>query len=116
MTTIIKIKLTFLIFLFSLTGWTQTTQTRDTLKSISIHCIPNHDTLDGQDVYLFADSMPEFPEGTVMMLKFIRNNLNYPIQLDQWAGTIYVTFVIDLTGQIRNACILKPQLKGELTL
>ena len=110
--------ITSLLLTFGLNCFGQTITgivTDDTLKNVSIHCISSPDNLDGQNVFLFVDSMPEFPDGTTMMMKFIRNNLTFPIQQDEWSGTIYVTFVIDLTGQIRNACILKPHLKDELT-
>ena len=88
----------------------------DTLVNISVLCIPSPDTLDGDTVYAFVDKMPEYPGGNEKMLAFILKNLKYPdSQEDHFQGSIYVSFIIDTSGQVRNACIYKRGFKGGLT-
>ena len=42
-------------------------------------------------------------------------NFCYPIEQAEWQGSIYITFVVDTLGNIRNECIYKSFLKGEIS-
>jgi len=78
-----------------------------------------NDTIDGQIVYPFADKtldkLPEFPGGNAMMMSFIRKNLIIQKEQEDWQGSIYISFIVDTTGQVRNAYIYKRYFKGALT-
>jgi hypothetical protein len=94
----------FNIIIFVLTVTTTTLgQTKDSLN-VSI-CIPKLDTLDNHKVYTLLDKIPEYPGGEVLMVKYIQKNLIYPSCHEYMVGSIYLTFVIDTTGKIRNACV-----------
>lgn len=53
--------------------------------------------------------MPVFPGGPSAMFKYLQNNINYPPMARENGikGTIYVGFVIDITGKPVNLTILK---------
>ena len=68
-------------------------------------CIPKTDTLDNQKVYSILEEMPEYPGGTIEMVKYFEHNLLNPNRNEDRQGSIYATFIIDTTGKIRNACI-----------
>ncbi|MGE6220594.1 carboxypeptidase-like regulatory domain-containing protein [Nubsella zeaxanthinifaciens] len=80
-----------------------------------IPCLPKPDLLDNQPVYSQVDKNAEFPGGQSAFLNYLRQNLSYPKEQKEWQGSIYVTFVVDTLGKIRNECIYKPYFKGEIS-
>jgi len=83
--------------------------------SIFNECISISDTIDGQKVFAYAELMPEYPGEIDSMKKFIFQNLKYQQEREDWYGKIYITFVVDSIGNIRNPCILKRQNKEYIT-
>jgi len=66
----------------------------------------------------FTDEMPEFPGGMESLLKFINSSVKYPVvaQENGVQGKVIITFVIDKTGEVTNARILRgidPSLDNE---
>ncbi|KAF5038414.1 hypothetical protein DSECCO2_554550 [anaerobic digester metagenome] len=61
------------------------------------------------DYYEIIEVAPEFPGGTVALMKFIRKNTRYPKEAkkNNIKGTVYASFVINETGKVSNAKILK---------
>jgi periplasmic protein TonB len=59
--------------------------------------------------YSVVDEMPQFPGGEAEMMKYIQKNLKYPsLEKDtNVSGTIYIQFVVDKTGTIKNPKIFK---------
>jgi len=55
-----------------------------------------------------VQSQPEFPGGQDSLDSFLRNNMTYPVQakLNGIHGRVYVGYLIDKTGKIKNARIL----------
>jgi hypothetical protein len=84
------------------------------LPFIDSTCVPNPDTLDNQKVYLIAEKSAEFPGGQSAFMSYLTKNLRYPKEQEEWQGSIYVTFIVDTLGSIRNACIYKRYFIGEL--
>ncbi|HLG35902.1 MAG TPA: carboxypeptidase-like regulatory domain-containing protein [Bacteroidia bacterium] len=78
-------------------------------------CFPKPDILDNQQVYLIADKNAEFPGGQSAFMSYLQKNLRYPKEQEELQGSIYVTFIIDTLGSIRNECIYKRYFKGELS-
>jgi protein TonB len=78
-----------------------------------ISCIPQPDLLDNQPVYLDVDKKAIFAGGHSAFLNYLSENLRYPKEQEEWQGSIYVTFVVDTLGTIRNECIYKSYFKGE---
>lgn len=83
-------------------------------NSIDSICIPNIDTLDGHPVYIVTDKKAEFPNGQDSLMNYLGRSIEYP-QEEEYQGSIYITFIIDYTGKIRNTCIYKQLRSGYLT-
>lgn len=79
-------------------------------------CVPDPDVLDTQKVWRmpFEGKQAEFPGGQIACYKYL-SKLRYPAEQIEWQGSIYVTFVVDKTGNIRNECISKRYFEGELS-
>jgi TonB family protein len=60
-------------------------------------------------IWRFAEVMPEFPGGVDSLFAFLKSNTRYP----EWewknkiAGTVYVSFVIDIKGNVVNPKIVR---------
>jgi TonB family protein len=60
-------------------------------------------------VYNKADVMPEFKGGIEALMTYLGNNINYPEEAKQNKdeGKVYVSFVIDKKGKIKETIILR---------
>jgi periplasmic protein TonB len=70
----------------------------------------NAKVTDNPDVPLsVVDQMPQFPGGEREMLRFIKNNLRYPLsaQENNVQGTVILNFVVDREGKIVNIKVVK---------
>jgi protein TonB len=68
------------------------------------------------DPVLIAPVMPVFKGGDTMLDKFLRDNLRYPAIAREAGikGRLYITFVIDKKGRVKNAVIRRGGLGGGL--
>ncbi len=66
------------------------------------------DTLEGV-VYMEVEQMPEFPGGLKGLQRYLGANLKYPraARRAKIVGTVFVGFVVDRNGQIKDARVLK---------
>ena len=62
-----------------------------------------------EKVFTIVEQMPEFPGGVDEMLKFISKNIHYPetAQNDNVQGRVYVSFVIDKSGNVTDARVIR---------
>jgi TonB family protein len=60
-------------------------------------------------IYTVVKEMPEFPGGTINMMKYIQKNIQYPQSAKDagLTGKCFLKFVIDTIGAIRDIQILK---------
>ncbi len=60
-------------------------------------------------VWLVVEEQPYFPGGESERIKFLVENLKYPEEArkDSISGTVYVTFIVEKSGDISNINILK---------
>ena len=67
------------------------------------------DVEEKEDVFEVVDQMPEYPGGQDSMLSFIVKNVEYPAtaRQNEIAGKVFVGFVIDETGSVTNAKIIR---------
>ncbi len=58
---------------------------------------------------VLVDQMPQFPGGDREMLRFIKNNLRYPLsaQENNIQGTVILNFVVNREGKIINLKVIK---------
>ncbi|MAO32840.1 MAG: hypothetical protein CL824_04970 [Crocinitomicaceae bacterium] len=74
------------------------------------------DIIDTCKVDIYCDTMPEFKGGIDSLSVFIKNNLEYP----KWAskkniqGRVFVSFIVDENGDIKNAKILRNEADPRL--
>lgn len=74
------------------------------------------DIIDTCKVDIYCDTMPEFKGGIDSLGIFIKNNLEYP----KWAskkniqGRVFVSFIVDENGDIKNAKILRNEADPRL--
>lgn len=65
---------------------------------------------DSDVLFTTVDQMPQFPGGEREMLRFIKNNLRYPLSAQENGvqGTVILNFVVDREGKIINIKVVKP--------
>jgi hypothetical protein len=57
----------------------------------------------------FVDEMPQFPGGDYARIAFLKENIKLP---DNWppdsiTGKVFITFLVDIDGNIKYPCILR---------
>ena len=62
-----------------------------------------------EEIYNIVDYMPEFPGGSMEMMKFIQNNIVYPKNAKEKniSGKLFLKYIINADGTISNIKILK---------
>jgi len=60
-------------------------------------------------VFMIVEEQPEFPGGIRALYSFINNNVRYPViaQENGIQGRVFVKFVVDTDGSVRNAEIVR---------
>ena len=75
-------------------------------------------TRGGSEVFLVVEQMPEFPGGVAEMFKFLRENIEYPIeaQLQGIQGRVVCQFIVNSDGSISDIKVVRgvhPSLDAE---
>ncbi len=67
------------------------------------------ETRDTGEIFMIVEEMPEFPGGQEALQKYLSSAVRYPViaQENGIQGRVYVQFVIDQTGQVTNATVLR---------
>lgn len=62
-----------------------------------------------EEVLSYAEVMPEFPGGMPEMIKFLKDNMNYPAEMKENGiqGRIFVQFVVTKIGSIQDVSIAR---------
>jgi hypothetical protein len=62
------------------------------------------------------DKKPEFPRGDAELLKYVSINLKCPAgDIEEMQTKIYAKFIIDTSGKVSEACILRPLYGNRFT-
>lgn len=69
----------------------------------------NTQTVQQEEIYNIVDEMPEFPGGTMEMMKFIQKNIKYPNSAKDkgTGGKVYIKFTVNADGAISDVNIIK---------
>jgi protein TonB len=61
------------------------------------------------EIFTIVEDMPTFPGGETALFKFLANEIKYPqMAVDAGiSGTVYVNFVVDKDGKVKNAKIAR---------
>lgn len=98
------------------------------LSGISLSLFSQH-SLEGKDCICLnklkkikaydavdLDKKPEFPGGDAALIKYVAENLKCPVtNIDEIQSTIYAKFVINTSGKVSEACIIRPFYGNKLT-
>lgn len=87
-------------------------------RTIVVDSVPGKDPLPDpkennhtgtSKTFLWVEEMPQFPGGENAMLKYLSNNIKYPVDAREAAitGIVYLSFIVDKEGEIKNIEILK---------
>ena len=92
-----------------------TTETADELELV---VVAYNEPEVPQDVYESVEQMPEFPGGQAEMMKFLAQNIQYPINAarNNVEGRVVLQFVVEKDGQIGEVKIARsvdPELDAE---
>src|SRR5690606_8938357 len=62
-----------------------------------------------EQIFTIVEEMPSFPGGEAAMMKYLANNIKYPpIAKDaNIQGTVYVTFVVNEKGEVKDVKVLR---------
>ncbi len=62
-----------------------------------------------ENIFFIVENMPEFPGGELALRQFIASTINYPEEAIKYSiqGRVYVSFVVDKTGNVANARIVR---------
>lgn len=71
-----------------------------------------------EEVFMVVENMPEFPGGNTELMKFLAQNIKYPVeaQKENVQGRVVVQFVVSKTGKITDPTIARsvsPELDAE---
>lgn len=71
--------------------------------------IKENSTSGTSKTYIWVEEMPMFPGGEDAMLKYISNNIKYPVDAREAniTGIVYLSFIVDKEGEIKNIEILR---------
>ena len=58
-------------------------------------------------IYFVTDQMPEFKGGMEGLYKYLSKNIQYPKSEKKISGTVYLKFIIERDGSVKNASILR---------
>jgi len=65
---------------------------------------------DGEpEIFIVAETMPEFPGGYAALMKYLSENTKYPAAAREAGitGTVYITFVVETDGSISSIAVLR---------
>lgn len=62
-----------------------------------------------QEIFQVVENAPAFPGGDMARMKFLQDNIKYPIMSKESGiqGTVYVTFVVERSGAVTDVKILR---------
>lgn len=58
---------------------------------------------------------PQFPGGAKAMMEYIRNKLVFPSTCEHFAGTFYISFIIQSDGGITNVSVINSNLDSRFS-
>lgn len=65
--------------------------------------------VDEQEIFLIVESSPSFPGGEIARMKFLQDNIRYPLMAKESGiqGTVHLTFVIERDGSVTDVKLLR---------
>jgi protein TonB len=62
-----------------------------------------------EKIFTHVEEMPSYPGGNDALMNYLQKNIRYPVQAreNNIEGTVYISFMIDNNGKIRDATLLR---------
>ncbi len=78
------------------------------LSTFSSQAQTNSDSTKSNEIYLWAETLPEFPGGEQEFQKFLYSNLKYPSDAKAQGieGIVYVQYVVNIDGTLSDIKIV----------
>lgn len=88
----------------------------DFMHYINVNVGTANDTTNVEEIFVVVDTMPEFPGGVSAMMKYLSENIKYPViaQENGIQGRVICQFVVEKDGRITNIQVLRSS--GEKSL
>jgi len=85
---------------------TVSTQTQEGEKQIDL---PPDPIIEEEKIFTIVEEPPSFPGGEEKLFEFLRKNIKYPniARENGITGRVYVTFVVDKEGRIKDAKLVR---------
>lgn len=67
------------------------------------------EAVEEPEIFLIVEKMPSFPGGEGALVKYLSNNIKYPpiARENGITGTVYLTFVVDPSGAVKDVKVLR---------
>ena len=67
---------------------------------------------DKSGIYSVVEEMPQYPGGENKLMEYVGTNIRYPVeaQKSNTEGNVFIKFIVDATGKVTNATVLKSTL------
>ena len=87
-------------------------------KVVAVVDVPNEAEVPQDNIFTVVEEMPHFQGGIGKCMKFIAENVNYPVELQKAKveGRVVVQFIVGKDGSISNATVVRsvhPELDAE---
>lgn len=81
----------------------------DLLQDANVYISPQGDTTDVGEILILVDTMPEFPGGLSAMMKYISDNIQYPViaQENGIEGRVICQFVVEKDGSVTDIKVVR---------
>lgn len=78
-------------------------------EDTKVEIVQREEVIEEEQIFTIVEEMPSFPGGEAELFKYLGKNTKYPQMATDAgiSGVVYVTFVVDKDGKIRDAKVLR---------
>lgn len=78
-------------------------------EDTQVEIVQREEVIEEEQIFTIVEEMPTFPGGEAELFKYLGKNIKYPQMATDAgiSGVVYVTFVVDKDGKIRDVKVLR---------
>jgi periplasmic protein TonB len=78
-------------------------------EDTKVEIVQRTEVIEEEQIFTIVEEMPSFPGGEAELFKYLGKNIKYPQMATDAgiSGVVYVTFVVDKDGKIRDVKVLR---------
>jgi periplasmic protein TonB len=78
-------------------------------EDTKVEIVQREEVVEEEQIFTIVEEMPSFPGGEAELFKYLGKNIKYPQMATDAgiSGVVYVTFVVDKDGKIRDVKVLR---------